>query len=125
MKNAALAASGWSRPAPAGDRARSSPLRSAIVIVAVVVVLAVGTIVARRRGYSGLGGNTVVRCRQGHVFTTIWIPGVSLKAIRLGWARLQRCPVGKHWSLVTPVKDSDLTDEERWSAAQHHDVRIP
>ncbi|MGD0085223.1 MAG: hypothetical protein ABSD78_18850 [Acidimicrobiales bacterium] len=83
-----------------------------------------GTLVARLLGYK-LGGNVVVRCRKGHLFTTIWIPGVKLKALDLGWARLQRCPVGKHWTLVTPVKDSDLTDEERRFAEQHHDVWIP
>jgi hypothetical protein len=93
-------------------------------LVAVVAILLGGTLVARRLGYK-IGGNVVVRCRQGHLFTTIWIPGASLKAIRLGWARIQRCPVGKHWTLVTPVRDSDLTDEERRIAAQHRDVRIP
>jgi hypothetical protein len=92
--------------------------------VPVVGALAVGTVVARRLGYK-VGGNVVVRCRQGHLFTTIWIPGASLKAVRLGWARLQRCPVGKHWSLVTPVRDSDLSDEERRLAAERRDVRIP
>jgi len=66
-----------------------------------------------------------VRCRDGHLFTTIWVPGVSFKAIRLGWTRLQRCPVGKHWTLVTPVRDSDLTDEERRMAEERRDVRIP
>jgi hypothetical protein len=93
-------------------------------LVAVVAILLGGTLVARRLGYK-IGGNVVVKCRQGHLFTTIWIPGASLKAIRLGWARIQRCPVGKHWTLVTPVRDSDLTDEERRTAAQHRDVRIP
>jgi hypothetical protein len=29
-----------------------------------------------------LGGNVVVRCSQGHLFTTIWIPGGSLKSRR-------------------------------------------
>lgn len=90
-----------------------------------VAVLVGGTIVARRRGYSGIGGNTVVRCRHGHLFTTIWVPGVSLKSVRLGWYRLQRCPVGHHWTLVTPVKDSDLTDEERQFAEENRDIRIP
>jgi hypothetical protein len=89
-----------------------------------VVFYVVATLVARRRGYN-MGGDVVVRCRQGHLFTTIWIPGVSLKAVRLGWVRLQRCPVGKHWTLVTPVKSSNLTDEERQAARQNHDVRIP
>jgi len=96
-----------------------------IVVALAVILVATSTIVARRRGYSGMGGNTIVRCRQGHLFTTIWVPGASLKAVRLGTARWQRCPVGKHWSLVTPLKDSDLTDEDREIAAQHHDVKIP
>ena len=91
----------------------------------IVSVLAVATLVARRKGYSGLGGNTVVRCRQGHLFTTIWIPGASLKAIRLGWTRLQRCPVGRHWTLVVPVKVTNLTEEERRLAAERRDIRIP
>jgi hypothetical protein len=76
------------------------------------------------RGYP-IGGNLVVRCRKGHLFTTIWIPGASLKAVRLAWWRLQWCPVGKHWSIVTPVKDSELTEAERRTASDHNDLRIP
>ena len=93
-------------------------------LVMIVAILVGGTLVARRLGYK-VGGNVVVRCRQGHLFTTLWIPGVKLKALDLGIARIQRCPVGKHWSLVTPVRDSDLSDEDRRSAGEHHDVRIP
>jgi hypothetical protein len=92
-----------------------------LVIAAIVVA---GTLFARRHDYR-LGGNTIVRCRRGHLYTTIWIPGVKLKALDLGIARLQYCPIGKHWSLVTPVRDSDLTDEERRFARAHHDVPIP
>jgi hypothetical protein len=95
-----------------------------IFIVAVIAGYAVGTLIARRRGYN-IGGTLVVRCRQGHLFSTIWIPGVSLKAIRLGWFRVCRCPVGHHWSLVTPVKETDLTDEELRFAREHRDLRIP
>jgi hypothetical protein len=84
----------------------------------------VATIVGRSRGY-GFGGNTLVRCRQGHLFTTIWIPGVSLKSIRIGWWRIQRCPVGPHWSVVVPVREADLTEDERRAAHEHRDVRIP
>jgi hypothetical protein len=40
-------------------------------------------------------------------------------------ARVQRCPVGKHWSLVVPVREADLTEEERQFAQAHHDIRIP
>ncbi len=89
-----------------------------------IAAIVVWTLVARRLGYR-LGANTVVRCRRGHLFTTIWIPGVKLKAIDLLVARVQWCPVGRHWSLVTPVRDADLTAEDRLLARAHHDVRIP
>ena len=72
-----------------------------------------------------LGGNVIVRCRQGHLFTTIWIPGGSLKSLRLGWWRLQRCPVGHHWSVVTPVKTAELTEQERRRASEARDMRVP
>jgi hypothetical protein len=94
------------------------------LVGAIIGLHVVGTLVARRLGYP-LGGNVIVRCRRGHLFTTIWIPGGSLKAVRLGPARLQRCPVGPHWSLVTPVKTSDLTAEQRTAAAARRDIRIP
>jgi hypothetical protein len=71
------------------------------------------------------GGNVIVRCRQGHLFTTIWIPLGSLKALRLGLWRVQRCPVGHHWSLVSPVAESQLRPAERRAARAHHDIRIP
>jgi hypothetical protein len=94
---------------------------AALIVIGVVVV---ATLVARRLGYK-VGGDVVVRCRKGHLFTTTWIPGVKLKAVDLGVVRFQWCPIGRHWSLVIPVRDSDLTDEERQLARQHHDVRIP
>lgn len=93
-------------------------------LLLVVFVLAGGTVIARRFGYK-IGGNVVVRCRQGHLFTTLWIPGASVKSIRLGWARLQRCPVGHHWTLVTPVRDADLSIDERLQAATVHDIPVP
>jgi hypothetical protein len=101
---------------------RLSDRRAIAVTVAGLVLV---TVVARRLGYSGIGGNTVVRCRRGHLFTTIWIPGVSLTSIRLGPARYQRCPVGPHWSLVVPVRDGQLSDAERREAAENRDVRVP
>ena|SRR5689334_6451536 len=72
-----------------------------------------------------VAGTVVVRCRAGHLFTTIWIPGASLKSVRLGWWRLQCCPVGRHWTLVTPVRESELTEDERAAARQVRDARIP
>jgi hypothetical protein len=98
--------------------------RVVILILIAVGVTAGGTLIARRLGYD-LGVNTVVRCRRGHMFTTVWIPGVRLKELDLVVARVQRCPVGKHWSLVVPVRDKDLTEAELQSAREHHDVRIP
>jgi hypothetical protein len=98
--------------------------RTLTTLVIAAGAIAGFTLAARRLGY-GFGVNTVVRCRQGHLFTTIWIPGIKLKALDLVVARVQYCPVGHHWSLVVPVRDVDLTDSERQSAAEHHDVPIP
>lgn len=72
-----------------------------------------------------MAGNVVVRCRDDHLFTTLWIPGGSLKSLRFGWWRFQRCPVGKHWSIVTPVKTADLTEDENRIASENRDIRIP
>jgi len=107
------------RSAHTGCRSRSKRL-----LGFVLVLDALATVVARQRGYK-VGGNAIVRCRRGHLFTTIWIPGVSLKSVRLGWYRFQRCPVGGHWSLVRPVREADLSEDERRSAAEHRDLRIP
>jgi hypothetical protein len=95
--------------------------RRLAVLVAFTVAV---TVWLRRRGY-GIGGATIVRCRSGHLYTTIWIPLVSLKALRLGWWRLQWCPVGRHWSLVSPVRAADLSEDERRAAAEHRDRPIP
>jgi hypothetical protein len=81
-------------------------------------------IALRARGLP-LGGNVIVRCRRGHLFTTLWIPGVSIKALRLGWLRFQRCPVGHHWSVVTPVRPSELAGDELRLARATHDIRLP
>ena len=95
--------------------------RKAIFAGSVVLLEAVALRIRSGR----LGGHVVVRCRQGHLFTTIWIPGGSLKAVRFGWWRLQRCPVGHHWSIVTPVKTAELTEQERRSASEARDIRVP
>ncbi|MGH9303650.1 MAG: hypothetical protein ACRDZ5_04450 [Acidimicrobiales bacterium] len=99
-------------------------VRKRAVLLIIAAALSAGTVAARRAGYA-VGGNTIVRCRRGHLFTTLWIPGVSVKAIRLGWWRLQRCPIGPHWSIVSPVKGTNLTETERRLASQERDIRIP
>jgi hypothetical protein len=98
--------------------------RSKALRIGACLTAAEAALVAWRRGFL-FGADTVVRCRAGHLFTTTWIPGASFKALRLGWWRLQRCPVGTHWSVVTPVRNSDLTPEEQRHAAARHDRRIP
>lgn len=58
------------------------------------------------------------------MFSTIWIPGASLKALRLGPWRFQRCPVGRHWTLVRPVNINALSPEQLQQAQDTKDVRI-
>jgi hypothetical protein len=96
--------------------------RRAFVIGAAFVAVEAAAVKLRA---GKLAGNVVVRCRAGHLFTTIWIPGGSLKSVRLGLWRLQRCPVGGHWSLVTPVDPAGLTDEELQAARENRDIRLP
>ena len=81
-------------------------------------------VLMRVRGYP-MGADVVVRCRRGHLFSTIWLPGVSVKALRLVWWRVQRCPVGRHWSFVTPVRDNELNADQRRLAHERKDVRLP
>jgi len=66
-----------------------------------------------------------VRCSAGHLFTTIWIPGGSLKAVRLGRRRYQRCPVGRHWATVERLDRDSASAEDLAAAAAVHDLRIP
>jgi hypothetical protein len=104
------------------DSNRRGRFRRTAIIGGVVVLMEAAALRIR----SGrLGGNVVVRCSRGHLFTTIWIPGGSLKSVRFGWWRFQRCPVGQHWSVVTPVKTAELTEQERWRADEAHDIRVP
>jgi hypothetical protein len=88
-----------------------------IIAPVVVAIVVVENLVMRRKDYA-IPGKTIVRCNDGHLFTTTWVEGGSLKAIRLGpLTRYQRCPVAHHWAIVHPVKDEDLTDEQRRIAA--------
>ncbi|NNN20652.1 MAG: hypothetical protein HKL80_01445 [Acidimicrobiales bacterium] len=66
-----------------------------------------------------------VRCRNGHVFTTIWVPLASFKAARLCFKRYQHCPVGHHWSMIEKIDSSNATTDELARASEVHDVRIP
>jgi hypothetical protein len=93
-----------------------APLYIALPTIAAVIV--VRMVVSKTRGGPAIAGKIMFRCSKGHVFTATASPLASLVAIRLGAARFQRCPVGHHWTLVRPVNDSDLTDENRPLAGQ-------
>lgn len=67
----------------------------------------------------------IVRCSAGHLYTTTWVWGGSIKAFRLGSRRFQRCPVGRHWAMARVVDPASLSPEEREAAAAVHDVHIP
>jgi hypothetical protein len=92
------------------------------VIAAVSLLVETAGLWLRTRRF---GGKVIVRCRAGHLFTTIWIPAASVKSVRLGPWRVQHCPVGRHWSLVTPVNPDHLSEGERDFAREHHDLPLP
>ena len=75
-----------------------------IVMVGVLIILAIIGVTAVMLGRRGSGGDgysadrdVIVRCRDGHLFTTIWIPFMSLKAIRFGPVRFQYGFVNLKW----------------------------
>ena len=80
---------------------------------------------AKSKSHYRIGRKTIVVCRQGHLFSTIWIPLASVKSIRLGPWRYQWCPVGRHWSLVRMVNVNALSPERLAEAEATTDVRIP
>jgi hypothetical protein len=102
-------------------RKSSKRRRFALITATTVLVETAGLWLRTRR----IGGNVIVRCRAGHLFTTIWIPAASVKSVRLGPWRVQHCPVGHHWSLVTPVNECGLAAPDRQFAREHHDIRLP
>ena len=106
------------------DRTEGRRRRRRIGLVMGVATVVAEAVMLLRRGY-GVAGDVVVRCRRGHLFTTLWVPGLSLTSLRLGWWRLQYCPVGAHWTLVTPVPVADLTPQELAAARTRHDIALP
>lgn len=98
-----------------------------LVLLVVVAVLIRFVIVARSTKLGGyrFGRDVYVRCREGHLFMTTWVPFVSFKAVRLGMVRLQHCPVGDHLTSVTLVRDEDLSDYEKLLAQRFRDNGVP
>jgi hypothetical protein len=104
------------------DSAGSSRRRRIMFIVFAALALELAAL--RSRGYK-LGGRVIVRCQSGHLYSTIWIPGASVKSLRFGLWRVQRCPVGAHWSVVTPVQRATLSGRQLRAARKKTDVRVP
>jgi hypothetical protein len=100
------------------------PKRASRKLLAIATGILAEALAMRVRGYP-MGTDVVVRCRRGHLFSTIWLPGVSFKSLRLIWWRGQRCPVGGHWTIVTPVRRGELSDAELSDAREQKDVRVP
>jgi hypothetical protein len=76
--------------------------RRRAIVIAVVMTAAEAAFLRTRTGK--WAGEVKVRCREGHEFEITWIPGVSFTSLRLGPWRVRRCPVGHHWSIVTPIR---------------------
>ena len=66
----------------------------------------------------------IVRCSQGHLYTTNWVWWGSFKAIRLGARRIQKCPVCGRMRMTDQVDDADLTAQERLGAESTRDSGI-
>jgi hypothetical protein len=67
----------------------------------------------------------IVRCSQGGLFESKWIPLISVKAVRLGRRRWQRCPVHRRWEMVQRVDEQTLSDQDRAEAARYPAGRLP
>jgi hypothetical protein len=100
------------------------PKKASRKVLAIGAGILAEALALRLRGYP-MGTNVIVRCRRGHLFSTIWLPGISFKSLRLIWWRGQRCPVGNHWTIVTPVRRGEISDAEVQSARERKDVRVP
>ncbi len=95
-----------------------------ITLGGVVLLVVLMSVVGRARGYD-YGRESVMRCSAGHLFTELLIPGVSFRAVRLGVARYERCPVGRHWAICRPQRREDLSPDEIAEAEAHRASRLP
>ena len=67
----------------------------------------------------------IVRCSAGALYSTVWQPFVSFKALRFGSRRLQRCPVHHRFELTQRVDPATLTEDERAQALATQDSGLP
>jgi len=82
-----------------------SPRDQIAALLLLLALLALVAVITRRLAgaITQQSTNVLVRCREGHTFTTRWLPYATVTAMRLR-ARYDYCPVGRHWSLITQVQ---------------------
>ncbi|WP_034087224.1 hypothetical protein [Streptacidiphilus albus] len=67
----------------------------------------------------------VMRCKDGHLFETPFLPMVSLKAVKLPRGRYQRCPVDGRWGICDLQFTAELSEDERDEAHRNRTSRLP
>lgn len=68
---------------------------------------------------------SIVECSSGAYYSTIWVPLVSFKALRLGNTRVQPCPIHHKWEKTWLVAPDTLEPEVLAKARATRDSRIP
>jgi len=91
-----------------------------IIVVVGLLAFAAGAAIASRKGFKR-NGEVIARCRQGHLFTTVWVGRFTWRQLDLGFARIQRCPVDGRLTVVRPVDVFELTAEEKRAAKRIRD----
>jgi hypothetical protein len=67
----------------------------------------------------GIIGDRILRCSDGHLFTSREGTRLFL-SVHFGPRRLLRCPVDKKWRMARNVNSRDLTPAELEQARQVH-----
>jgi hypothetical protein len=72
----------------------------------------------REKGMEGIIGNRILRCSDGHLFTSSEGARLLLSA-HFGPKRLMRCPVDGKFRMMSNVNSKDLTEAELQEAGQY------
>jgi hypothetical protein len=67
----------------------------------------------------GIVGDRILRCAQGHLFTS----GEAARlfdSVHLGSKRFMRCPVDGKWGIASNVNRLDLSEQELLEARNNH-----
>jgi hypothetical protein len=67
----------------------------------------------------------IMRCPDGHLFETPFLPFASFKAVRTPRGRYQRCPVDGRWGLMDLQPTAELTPEQLAEAHEQRTTPIP